>query len=121
MTTVRPELKQQPQPMHLFTTSFRRLMGLVQHRRNDAFDTLIDLKRALEALPLDSDEFSRAINRIGNVAHYIQCAEWGGAGYELTLLDRRSRTWFAEAPFKRFHRTAALPMVGKQPAFQRNS
>jgi hypothetical protein len=49
------------------------------------------LRIRLEALPLDSTEFSLAANRLANAQHYLDCGEPGAARYELRLLRRSLR------------------------------
>jgi hypothetical protein len=50
---------------------------------NFAFDQAQVL---LEALPLNTDEFSRAVNRLKNANRYLRSCEFGAACYELRLL-----------------------------------
>jgi hypothetical protein len=44
------------------------------------------LRDLLEALPLDSVEFSLAKNRLANAEHYLKVGEYGAARFELRLL-----------------------------------
>jgi hypothetical protein len=47
-----------------------------------------DVRQLLEALPMASEEFGLAINRLANARHYLQSGEHGAARYELRLLRR---------------------------------
>jgi hypothetical protein len=49
---------------------------------------LDQLRLLLEALPLDSTEFSLAWNRLANARHYLESGERGAARFELRLLRR---------------------------------
>jgi len=46
------------------------------------------IRRMLEAFPLASDDFGRAINRLTNASDYLRSGERGAAQYELRLLRR---------------------------------
>jgi hypothetical protein len=46
------------------------------------------LRLLLEALPLETTEFGRAVNRLANARHYLEAGERGAALYELRLLRR---------------------------------
>jgi len=47
-----------------------------------------ELRLLLEALPLDTEEFGLAVNRLANAWQYVESGEYGAAGYELRLLRR---------------------------------
>ena len=52
-----------------------------------AFDAeFARLSRLLEALPLSSEEFATAVNRLDNARHYLAAGEGGAARFELRLL-----------------------------------
>ena len=55
------------------------------HEASFAFEEFFAM---LAALPLSSDEFGLAGNRLNNARRYLQSAERGAAGYELRLLER---------------------------------
>ena len=47
-----------------------------------------EVQMLLEALPLNTDEFALAGNRLRNAARYLKSGERGAACYELKLLSR---------------------------------
>jgi len=47
-----------------------------------------DLQRVMEALPLSTDEFGLATNRLRNASRYLRSHERGAARYELKMLAR---------------------------------
>ena len=51
----------------------------------DAFD---EVRMILESLPLTTDEFCVASNRLKNAQRYVASSELGAACYELTMLSR---------------------------------
>ncbi len=56
--------------------------------RQPRFDKYRDLQTVLEALPLPTDEFAKAMNRFRNAQTYLNGGEWGAASYELRMLAR---------------------------------
>ena len=59
--------------------------GFRQGNAAQAFEEIRDL---LEALPLNSEEFALAVNRLASALQYHQSGEHGAARYELRLLRR---------------------------------
>ena len=51
-------------------------------------DVFSELRLILESLPLNTDEFGVAGNRLRNAARYLKSGERGAACYELNLLSR---------------------------------
>lgn len=47
------------------------------------------LEEALQALPLDTDEYLVSFNDLRNARSYVATAEWGAARFTLQLLSRR--------------------------------
>jgi hypothetical protein len=78
---------------HPTLTPARDLLGQLQqiqrridHRQPAAAEHLGDAAQALETLPLDSDEFALARNRLCNAAAYLDQGQWGAASYEVKLV-----------------------------------
>ena len=63
-------------------------------------DAFAEVQLILDALPLNTDEFALAGNRLRNAARYLKSAERGAACYELKLLSRN-------LTHNRHHRVAA--------------
>ncbi len=97
MTVLNRDSKPQLSPQQLAANCLRQLAAGIEHRQSDVGDLLADLHVALEALPLDTEEFGVAHNRVVNVTRYVRRGEWGAAQYELRLLERRSLSWFKES------------------------
>ncbi len=56
----------------------------------DAYeDAFAEVQLILSALPLNTDEFALAGNRLRNAAKYLKSGERGAARYELKLLSRK--------------------------------
>ena len=55
---------------------------------NDSGFAFDETQMLLEALPLNTDEFGLAANRLRNASRYLRSQELGAAGYELRLLVR---------------------------------
>ncbi len=55
-------------------------------------------RRALEALPLNTEEAATARNCLNNVRSYSEAGERGAARYELRLLARKLASIEADAP-----------------------
>ncbi len=51
-------------------------------------DAFAEVQLILDALPLNTDEFALAGNRLRNAARYLKSGERGAACYELKLLSR---------------------------------
>ena len=51
-------------------------------------DAFVEVQLMLDALPLDTDEFASAGNRLRNACRYLKSEERGAACYELKLLSR---------------------------------
>ena len=54
----------------------------------DNGDDIVELQRLLEALPLSTEEFGLATNRLRNTSRYLRSQERGAARYELKMLAR---------------------------------
>ena len=54
---------------------------------------LQELDLLLESLPLSTNEFGLARNRLKNAGRYMACAERGAAQYELKMLECNLRSW----------------------------
>ncbi len=59
-----------------------------------------EVRMILDALPLDTEEFALAGNRLRNAARYVKSGERGAACYELKMLSRK-------LAHNRHHRLAA--------------
>lgn len=55
-------------------------------RRPVAASELSRIEHKLDGVPLDSEEYGLAINRLRNARRYLNSAEFGAAKYELKLL-----------------------------------
>ena len=69
---------------------------------------------ALEALPLSTEEFATARNRLGNARSYADAGEYGAARFELRLLARSLPLPEAEPPGNgpQFTPDRGLPQTG---------
>lgn len=61
---------------------------LPAQRGGDSVADFEQVRRLLEALPLTTEEFGRALNRLANARRYLSSGEDGAARYELCLLRR---------------------------------
>jgi hypothetical protein len=87
--TFRPELTTSADDGYKPTLSFlaRFLLRLQDgHRTNGEVD---DLRILLETLPLSTDEFGLACNRLTNAKRYLQSSEIGAAMWELRALRQQ--------------------------------
>ena len=57
-------------------------------QKRDLPSAFVEFQRLLEALPLSTEEFGLAGNRLRNSRRYLDSDEWGAAKYELLLLER---------------------------------
>lgn len=55
----------------------------IQKKQPRAESFLNDAHDALETLPLATDEFTTASNRLRNALKYVEVGEWGAALYEV--------------------------------------
>jgi hypothetical protein len=56
------------------------------HRESAVLDDLQEVRDLLDSLPLASDEYATAFNRLRNAHRYLVSQERGAARYELQLL-----------------------------------
>jgi hypothetical protein len=68
-----------------FDKALQRLLDAVQAKQATG-DGLDNLRRALESLPLSSEEFATAVNHLDNAGRYLAAGECGAARFELRLL-----------------------------------
>jgi hypothetical protein len=85
-----------PRPLHV------SISASLQVRFQEAIDSLLrqvtrdadrsaalaQARAVLETLPLTTEEFGLAVNRLANAQRYFQSGERGAAWYELRLLRR---------------------------------
>ena len=71
--------------------SYVRLIHKV-HQNNFAIKEVDQLEDLFQTLPLASDDFGFAVNRLGNARRYLQSAETGAARWELNTLVNQLRT-----------------------------
>jgi len=77
-------------------------------RRVDVRDNLDEAHALLESLPLSTDEFGLACNRLWNVGRFVVSGEYGAANWELQTL----RMWvlrIGNAPVARHQRNRWIP------------
>ncbi|MBC8874784.1 MAG: hypothetical protein H8E44_35640 [Planctomycetes bacterium] len=81
----------------------RRLQGLVKRTPDAerAVEGLLDALTMLNALPLTTDEFGRAVNRLKNAHRYLVSNERGAARFELRLLLGSLKSGQDERPVRR--------------------
>ena len=58
------------------------------HAADACEDAFAEVWMILDALPLDTDDFALAGNRLRNATRYLESGERGAACYELKLLSR---------------------------------
>jgi hypothetical protein len=78
-----------------------QITGAINLRSLDADNAIGDALDALERLPLATDEFGLARNRLMNAISYLDNREWGAARYEVGLVIgwlRASQIRFAPLP-----------------------
>ena len=69
-----------------YHTVSRRLEDLLSGKSGDSpYEDLIRIESFLDSLPLATDEYGLAQNRIRNARRYFQAREIGAARYELRL------------------------------------
>ena len=79
-----------------YQTISRRLEDLLNGKGGDnPHEDLIRIESFLDSLPLATDEYGLAQNRIRNARRYFQAHEVGAARYELRLLMCSLRHRFA--------------------------
>ncbi|MEM1180490.1 MAG: hypothetical protein AAGG48_22030 [Planctomycetota bacterium] len=66
-------------------TAVEYLMRQVR-RRVEVLDEISAVQSLLESLPLTTDTYGAAVNRLTNAHRYLLSREFGAAGYELKLL-----------------------------------
>ena len=78
----------------VFNPVLSTLMRLIQKARQGVVNIgeIDQLEDLLQTLPLASDDFGFAINRLGNAKRYLQSAETGAARWELNTLANQIRT-----------------------------
>ena len=80
-----------------YHTVSRRLEDLLSGKSGDSpYEDLIRIESFLDSLPLATDEYGLAQNRIRNARRYFQSREVGAARYELRLLMCSLRHRFAD-------------------------
>lgn len=80
-----------------YDTVARRLEAMVNGKSGDnPHEYLIRIESFLDSLPLATDEYGLAQNRIRNARRYYQAHEVGAARYELRLLMCSLRHRFAD-------------------------
>ena len=95
-----------------YHTVSRRLGNLLNVKAGDnPHEDLIDIESFLQSLPLATDEYGLARNRIRNARRYVQAREVGAARYELRLLmcslHRRFADQVAVEPRRRLRQSIA--------------
>ncbi|MEO8269132.1 MAG: hypothetical protein ABI557_05400 [Aureliella sp.] len=77
----------------VFRPVLSALAGLFKKLERSAANTseINNLQSLLETLPLRSDDFEIACNRIGKARRYLQSNEWGAARWELSALESQLR------------------------------
>lgn len=88
-TTTRVDQTIQAPPAVMLLVIVRQMQRRAERLQPILGDTLQDARRALDALPLASDDYSRAVNGLRNVQQYSAADEYGAARYELMLLERQ--------------------------------
>ena len=58
----------------------------IDTRQADAANHVAQAVQVLESLPLSTEEYGMALNRLRNCVHYLKQGEWGAAGYENRLV-----------------------------------
>ncbi len=93
------------------TVSQRLEVLLNGNSAGNPHEVLIDIESFLGSLPLATDEYGLAQNRIRNARRYYLAREVGAARYELRLLlcslRRRFAVQFAVEPRRRLRKTIA--------------
>jgi hypothetical protein len=73
-------------PVQALLTQLEKILLRIDRRLPEASDRVGDATQALETLPLATDEFAVARNRLQNAAGYLRQDEWGAARYEVNLV-----------------------------------
>jgi hypothetical protein len=86
--------RQQAEPVTLssvFRPVFSSLARLGRSLRRSGVDgrELTELRQLLETLPLSSEEFALACNRLRNAQRYLRAAERGASQWELNMLRQQ--------------------------------
>src|SRR4029077_2092075 len=78
----------------IWTQGSERICALLDHAQAGGFADadFNEARLALECLPLSTDEFATAINRLANARSYLQAGERGAARFELLQLLRSLET-----------------------------
>jgi hypothetical protein len=87
--TSRPELITGADDGYKPTLSFLARFLLRLHDGQRTNGEVDDLRILLETLPLSTDEFGLACNRLTNTKRYLQANELGAAGWELRALRQQ--------------------------------
>ncbi len=76
-----------PRPLERIVDILLRA-GASLRRGNKVDDELLQIRGLLESLPLPTDEFGLACNRLHNAARYARSGETGAANWELVTLRK---------------------------------
>jgi len=69
------------------------LQDVLDHIGNQ--ELLIEAREFYESLPLTTDEFGYAVNRLHNAQQYASAGEHGAARFEVCLLHKRLKAAFS--------------------------